>query len=239
MSYLQARVTLRYRESVLSLEAALSPGPLGGGVCACVCVCTGTDAGVTACGRAARQAGRLTHRWSGHGPSEREARAEAAQGSVSLTPGEGARAGASGKAVTLPSCRTGVPGAGQRLRVLWGGRQGPRKQRASRAAAPGPCGLREFVRPLSGRFLVPKVGCTSPAWAGGEAYTRWFRQVPADEDPEGSARGSTWRRIFQGVRCPHTPAPAGPPSRPLLRGGLGEVPVCLNQSCEASEGEAG
>lgn len=87
MSYLQARVTLRYRESVLSLEAALSRGPLGGGVCACVCVRAGTDAGVTACGRAARQAGRLTHRWSGHGPSEREARAEAAQGSVSLTPG--------------------------------------------------------------------------------------------------------------------------------------------------------
>lgn len=68
---------------------------------------------------------------------------------------------------------------------------------------------------------------------------RWFRQVPADEDPEGSARGSTWRRIFQGVHCPHTPAPAGPPGRPLLRGGLGEVPVCLNQSREASEGEAG
>lgn len=137
MSYLQARVTLRYRESVLSLEAALSPGPLGGGVCACVCVRAGTDAGVTACGRAARQAGRLTHRWSGHGPSEREARAEAAQGSVSLTPGEGARAGASGKAVTLPSCRTGVPGAGQRLQVLWG---------ADRAhASSGPLGQPHLV----------------------------------------------------------------------------------------------
>lgn len=88
-------------------------------------------------------------------------------------------------------------------------------------------------------FPGPEGGLHLASLAGGEAYTRWFRQVPADEDPEGSARGSTWRRIFQGVHCPHTPAPAGPPGRPLLSGGLGEVPVCLNQSREASEGEAG
>lgn len=200
-------------------------------MCACVCVRAGTDAGVTACGRAARQAGRLTHRWSGHGPSEREARAEAAQGSVSLTPGPELRAKPSR---CLP--------AGLAFRELGrgcgcsGGQTGPTQ-------AAGLAGRRTWslwpprvCATSLGRFLVPKVGCTSPAWAGGEAYTRWFRQVPADEDPEGSARGSTWRRIFQGVHCPHTPAPAGPPSRPLLRGGLGEVPVCLNQSCEASEG---
>lgn len=92
--------------------------------------------------------------------------------------------------------------------------------------------LCDLFRPFPG----PEGGLHLASLAGGEAYTRWFRQVPADEDPEGSARGSTWRRIFQGVRCPHTSAPAGPPGRPLLRGGLGEVPVCLNQSCEASEG---
>lgn len=88
-------------------------------------------------------------------------------------------------------------------------------------------------------FPGPEGGLHLASLAGGETYTRWFRQVPADEDPEASARGSTWRRIFQGVHCPHTPAPAGPPGRPLLRGGLDEVPVCLNQSREASEGEAG
>lgn len=95
--------------------------------------------------------------------------------------------------------------------------------------------LCDLFRPFPG----PEGGLHLASLAGGEAYTRWFRQVPADEDPEGSARGSTWRRIFQGVHCPHAPGPAGPPGRPLLRGGLGEVPVCLNQSCEASEGEAG
>lgn len=208
-------------------------------MCACVCVRAGTDAGVTACGRAARQAGRLTHRWSGHGPSEREARAEAAQGSVSLTPGRG-RPGRSFRqsrhAAFLQDWRSGswAEAAG-----ALGGQTGPTQ-------AAGLAGRRTWslwpprvCATSLGRFLVPKVGCTSPAWAGGEAYTRWFRQVPADEDPEGSARGSTWRRIFQGVRCPHTLALAGPPGRPLLRGGLGEVPVCLNQSCEASEGEAG
>lgn len=203
-------------------------------MCACVCVRAGTDAGVTACGRAARQAGRLTHRWSGHGPSEREARAEAAQGSVSLTPGPELRAKPSR---CLP--------AGLAFRELGrgcgcsGGQTGP-MQAAGLAGSrtwslwpPRVCAT--SFRPFPG----PEGGLHLASLAGGEAYTRWFRQVPADEDPEGSARGSTWRRIFQGVRCPHTPAPAGPPSRPLLRGGLGEVPVCLNQSCEASEGEAG
>lgn len=146
-----------------------------------------------------------------------------------------ARAGASGKAVTLPSCRTGVPGAGQRLRVLWGADRahassGPRGQ--PHLVPVASASLCDLFRPFPG----PEGGLHLASLAGGEAYTRWFRQVPADEDPEGSARGSTWRRIFQGVRCPHTSVPAGPPSRPLLRGGLGEVPVCLNQSCEASEG---
>lgn len=203
-------------------------------MCACVCVRAGTDAGVTACGRAARQAGRLTHRWSGHGPSEREARAEAAQGSVSLTPGPELRAKPSR---CLP--------AGLAFRELGrgcgcsGGQTGP-TQAAGLAGSrtwslwpPRVCAT--SFRPFPG----PEGGLHLASLAGGETYMRWFRQVPADEDPEGSARGSTWRRIFQGVHCPHTPAPAGPPGRPLLRGGLGEVPVCLNQSREASEGEAG
>lgn len=200
-------------------------------MCACVCVRAGTDAGVTACGRAARQAGRLTHRWSGHGPSEREARAEAAQGSVSLTPGPELRAKPSrclpaGLAFRELGRGCGCSGGADRAHAS----SGPRGQLHLVPVASA--SLCDLFRPFPG----PEGGLHLASLAGGETYTRWFRQVPADEDPEGSARGSTWRCIFQGVRCPHTPAPAGPPGRPLLRGGLGEVPVCLNQSCEASEG---
>lgn len=127
-----------------------------------------------------------------------------------------ARAGASGKAVTLPSCRTGVPGAGQRLRVLWGGRQGPHKQRASQADAPGPCGLREFVRPLSGRFLVPKVGCTSPAWLverlthAGLGKSQQMRTLKARP---GAQRGGAFSRACTAPTPPPRQArPAAPSS---------------------------
>lgn len=97
-----------------------------------------------------------------------------------------------------------------------GGRQGPRKQRASRADAPGPCGLREFVRPLSGRFLVPKVGCTSPAWLV-ERLTRAglgrSQQIRTLKARPGAQRGGAFSRACTAPTPPPRQArPAAPSS---------------------------